>query len=174
LRFPKKTSSQVATTLRRISEDPEPGPGSTPQDQGLRDPYTTTSIQTRIHAEDIVSDQDWCPYLLQYPDEVVIFYNAGHPVVCQLVLTLYEINTEPPQLTQPALQGSVNSQHSFHEFADSERYAQLTVIPRHIVLPNLRLFTYNSSSRPSDRMDIDSLAETGTCRRRVSRPPGQW
>jgi hypothetical protein len=62
LSFPKKTSPQVATTLRRFSQDPEPDPGSTPQDRGPKDPSTTTSVPTRILAEGIVSDQDWCRY----------------------------------------------------------------------------------------------------------------
>jgi hypothetical protein len=110
LTFPKKTSPQVATTVRRISQDPEPDPGSTPQDQGPKDPSTTTSIHTRILAEDIVSDQDWYRYLLKYPDEAVTFYNAGHPVVRRLVPTLYEINVEPTQSPQLALQASVDSQ----------------------------------------------------------------
>jgi hypothetical protein len=123
LTFPKKTSPHVARTLRRISQDPEPDPGSSPQDQGPKDPSTTTSVQTKILAEDIISHQDWCQYLLKYPDEAVTFYNAGYPVVCRLVPTLYEINVEPPQSPQPALQASVNSQQSFHVFADSELYA---------------------------------------------------
>jgi hypothetical protein len=80
LTLPKKNSPQVATTLRRISQDPEPDPGSTPQDQGPKDPSTTTSVHTRILAEDIVSDQDWCRYLLKYPDEAITFYNAGIPL----------------------------------------------------------------------------------------------
>jgi hypothetical protein len=62
LTFPKKTSPQVATTLRRISQDPEPDTGSTPQDPGPKGPSTTTSVHTRILAEVIVSDQDWCRY----------------------------------------------------------------------------------------------------------------
>jgi hypothetical protein len=140
LTFPKKTSSQVATTLRRISQDPEPDPGSTPQDQGPKDPSTTTSVHIRILAEDIVSDQDWCRYLLKYPDEPVTFYNAGHPVDRRLVPTLSEINVEPPQSPQPAPQASVNSQRSFHGFADSELYSQPLVVPRHIVLPNATSF----------------------------------
>jgi hypothetical protein len=82
------------TTLRRISQDLEPDPGSTHQDHGLKDPSTTTSVHTRIRAEDIVSDQDWCRYLLKYPDAAVTFYNAGHPVIHRLVPNLYEINTE--------------------------------------------------------------------------------
>jgi hypothetical protein len=95
--FLKKTSPQVATTLRRISQDTEPDQGSTPQDQGPKDPSTTTSVHTRILAEDIVSDQDWCRYLFKYPDEAVTFYNTGHPILRRLVLTLEEINMEPPQ-----------------------------------------------------------------------------
>jgi hypothetical protein len=54
----KRSSSQVATTLWRISQEPQPDLGSTPQDQGLEDASTTTSIHTRILAEDIISDQD--------------------------------------------------------------------------------------------------------------------
>jgi hypothetical protein len=42
--FPKKTSSLVATPLQRISQDPDPDPGLTPQDQGPKDPSTTTSL----------------------------------------------------------------------------------------------------------------------------------
>jgi hypothetical protein len=133
LTFLKKTSPQVATTLRRISQDPEPDPGSTPQDQGPKDPSTTTSVHSRILAEYIVFDQDWYRYLLKYPDEAVTFSNAGHPVVRRLVPTPYEINVEPPQSPQTAPQASVNSQQSFHGFADSELYAQPTVVPRHIV-----------------------------------------
>jgi hypothetical protein len=79
--FPKKTSPQVATTLRRISQAPEPHLESTPQDQGPKDHSTTTSVHTRILAEDIVSYQDWCRYLLKYPDEAVTFYNAGQAIV---------------------------------------------------------------------------------------------
>jgi hypothetical protein len=112
-----------------MSQDPEPDPGSTPQDQGPKDPSTTTSVHTRILAEDIVSDQDWCRYLLKYPDEPVTSYNASHPVVRRLVPTLYEIKAEPPQSPQPAPQASVNSQQSFHGFADSELYPQPTVVP---------------------------------------------
>jgi hypothetical protein len=55
LTFPKKTSPQVATTLLRFFQDPEPDRGSTPHDQGPKNPSTTTSINTRILAEDIVS-----------------------------------------------------------------------------------------------------------------------
>jgi hypothetical protein len=88
LTFPKMSSSQVATTLHRISQDPEPDPVTTPQDEGPKDPSTTTSVHTRILAEDIGSDQDWCRYLLKYPDKAVTFYNAGHPVVYRLVPTL--------------------------------------------------------------------------------------
>jgi hypothetical protein len=58
--FQKKSSPQVATTLRRISKDPEPDSPLTPQDQGPKDPSTTISVHTRILAEDILSDQDWC------------------------------------------------------------------------------------------------------------------
>jgi hypothetical protein len=57
LTFPQKTSPQVATTLQRISQDPEPDPGLTPQDQGPKDPSTTTSVHTRILAENNGSDQ---------------------------------------------------------------------------------------------------------------------
>jgi hypothetical protein len=174
LTFPKTTSLLVATTLRRISQDPEPDAGSTPQDQGPKDPSTTISVHTRILAQDIVSDQDWCRYLLKYPDEAVTFYNASYPVVCRLVLTLYEINAEPPQSPQTAPQVSVNSEQSFLGFADSELYAQPTVVPRHIVLPNPTSFNQTSSSGPSDGMDIDSPAQTVTRTRRVSRPPGEW
>jgi hypothetical protein len=84
---------------------------------------TTISVHTRILAEDIVSDQDWCRYLLKFPDERVTFYNPGYPVICRLVPTLYEINTESPQSPQLALQASVNSQQSIHGFAHSELYA---------------------------------------------------
>jgi hypothetical protein len=158
LTFPKKTSPQVATPLRTISQDPEPDPGSTPQDQGPKDPSTTASVHTRILAEDFVSDQDWCRNLLEYPYEAITSYNAGHPVVRRLVPTLDEINAELPQLSQPAPQASVKSQQSFHGFAESELYAQPTIIPRHIVLPNPTSFNQTSSSGPSDRMDIDSPA----------------
>jgi hypothetical protein len=82
--------------LCRISQDPEPDPGSTGQDQRLTDPSTTTSVHTRILGEDIVLDRDWCRYSLKYPDDAGTFYNAGHPAVHQLVATLYENNTEPP------------------------------------------------------------------------------
>jgi hypothetical protein len=96
LTFPKKSPSQEAATLRKISQDPELDPGSTSQDQGPQDPSTSISVHSRILAEDIESDQDWCRYLLKYQNEAVIFYNAGHPVVRWLVLTLYELITEPP------------------------------------------------------------------------------
>jgi hypothetical protein len=115
-----------------------------------------------------------CRYLLKYPDEDVTFYNASHPVVRQLVPTLYEIKAEPPQSLQPALEASVNSQQSFHGFADSELYAQPTIVPRHIVLPNPTSFNQTSSHGPSDCIDIDSPAQTVTCIGRVSRPPGEW
>jgi hypothetical protein len=174
LKFPKKSSPQVAITLRRIPQDPEPDPGSTPQDQGPNDPPITTSVHTRILAEDIVSDQDWCRYIIKYPDEAVTVFNAGYPVVRRLVPTLYEIHLDPPQSLQPALQASVNSQQSFHGFADSELYAQPTVLPRHIILPNPSSFDQTLSSGLSDRMDIDSLAQTVTCTGRLSRPPGEW
>jgi hypothetical protein len=104
----------------------------------------------------------------------VTFYIAGHPVVHQLVLTLYKINAEPAQSPQPAPQSSVNSQQSFHGFADSELYAQPTIVPRHIVLPNPTLFNQTSSNSLSDRMDIDSPAQTVTRTGRVSRPPDEW
>jgi hypothetical protein len=81
LTFPKKPSPQLVTTVGSSSQDPEPDPGSTPQDQGPKHPSTSTFVHTRILAEHIVSDQDWCRYLLQYPDEGVTFYKAGHPVV---------------------------------------------------------------------------------------------
>jgi hypothetical protein len=110
LTLPKKTSPQVRISLRSISEDPEPDPGSTPQDQGPKHLSTTISIHTRILAEDIVSDQDWCRYLVKYTNVAITFYNAGHTVVCRLVPTIYEINTEPPQSPQPAQQVAVNSQ----------------------------------------------------------------
>jgi hypothetical protein len=171
--FPKKTSPQVATTLRRISQNLEPDPGSTPQDQGPQDPSTTTSVHTRILVEDIVSEQDWCWYLLKYPDEAVTFYNSGHAIGRRLVPTLYEINPEPPQLPQPARQASVNSQQSFHGFADSELYAQPTIVPRHIVLANLTSFNQTLSSAPSDHMDIYSPGYTVTRTERVSHPPGE-
>jgi hypothetical protein len=174
LTFPKKSSPQVVTTLCRIFQDPEPDPGSTPQDQGPKDPSTTTSVHTRILAEDIVSDQDWCRYLLKYPDEAVRFFNAGPPLVCPLGLTLYEINVELLQSPQPALQASVNSQQRFHRFADSGLYAQPTVVPRHIVLPNPTSFNRTSSSGPSDRMDIDSLAQTVMGTVGDSRHAGEW
>jgi hypothetical protein len=123
LTFSKITSPQLAITLHRISQDLELYPGSTPQHQRPKDHSTTTSVQTRILAEDIVSDQDWCRYLLKHPDEAVTCYNAGQPVIHRLVPTLDEIKTERPQSTQPALQASVNSQQSFYGFADSELYA---------------------------------------------------
>jgi hypothetical protein len=158
LTFPKKNCPQVAKTLGRISQDPEPDPGSTPKDQGPKDHFTTISVHTIILAEDILSDQDWYRYLLKYPDEAVTFCNAAHPIVRRLVLTLYEINVEPPQSPQPAEQASVNSQQRFHRFADSDLYAHPTVVPRHIVLPNPTSFNQPSSSGPSDQMDRNSLS----------------
>jgi hypothetical protein len=83
-------------------QDSEPDPESTPHDQGPKDPSTTISVHTRIPMEDIVSDPDWCRYLQKYADEAITFCNAGHPVVCQLVPTLYAINTELPQSPQLA------------------------------------------------------------------------
>jgi hypothetical protein len=174
LTFPKKTSAQIAISLRRISQDPEPDPGSTPQDQGPKDPCTTTSVHTRILAEDIVSDQDWFRYLLKYPDEAVTFYNAGHPIVRWFIPTPYEINAEMLQSPQPAPQASVKFQQSFNGFADSELYAQPPVVPRHIVLPNPTSFDQTWSSGPSDHMDIDSPAQTVMRTGRVSHPPAEW
>jgi hypothetical protein len=148
------------TNLHRISQYPEKHPGSTPPDQGLKFPSTTISVNTRILADDIVSDHDWSRYLLKYPDEAVTFYNATHPVVRRLFPTFYEINTEPPQSPQLALQASVNCQQSFNGFTDSELAAQDSVVPRHIVIPNLTAFMQTSSSGLSDHIDIDSLAQT--------------
>jgi hypothetical protein len=71
-------------------------------------------------------------------------------------------------------QASVNSQQSFHGFADSELYAQPTVVSRHIVFPNLTSFNQTLSSGPSDRIDIDSPVQTVTLTGRVSRPSGEW
>jgi DNA phosphorothioation-dependent restriction protein DptG len=68
-----------------------------PQDQGTKDDYKTTSVHCRIFLEDIVLDQDCYQYLLKYLDKTVTFYHTGYLVVSQLVLTHYEINTEPPQ-----------------------------------------------------------------------------
>jgi hypothetical protein len=65
-------------------------------------------------------------------------------------------------------------QQSFHGFADSELYAQPTVVPRHIVLPNSTSFNQTSSSGQSDCIDIDSPAQTVTRTGRVSRPRGEW
>jgi hypothetical protein len=174
LTLPKKTSPQLATTLRRISRDLEPYPGSTPQYQGPKDRSTTTCIHTRILTEVFVSVQDWCRYLLKYPDEAVTFNNVGHPAVCRLVPTLYEINTEQPQSPQPALQAAVNSQQRCHGFGDSELNAQSKVIVRHIVLPNLIMFNQSSSSGLSDLIDIDSLAHTVMHTGSVSRSPREW
>jgi hypothetical protein len=97
LSFPKMTSPHVPRTIGRIPHDPESDPGSTSKDQGLQHPLITTSVHTRILAEDIESDDDWCRYILKYPNEAVTFYNASHPVVCRLVPTLFEINMELPQ-----------------------------------------------------------------------------
>jgi hypothetical protein len=74
--------------------------------------------------------------------------------------TLHEINTELRKSQQSALQTSVNSQHSFDKFEDSDLSTEPNVVPRHIVLPNPTLFTRTSSSGASDRMDIDSQAIT--------------
>jgi hypothetical protein len=82
--FAQKTSPRLATTLRIISQDPEPDPGLTPHDQEPKDLSTTTFLYSRIVAEDMVLDQDWYRYLLKYLDEAVTFYNDGHPVVRQL------------------------------------------------------------------------------------------
>jgi hypothetical protein len=86
-------------------------------------------VHTRIFTEDILSDQDWGRYLLKHPDEAATLYNAAHPVVCQLIPTLNEINTELPQSPQSAPQASVNSQHSIHAFPDSELDAHPTIVP---------------------------------------------
>jgi hypothetical protein len=174
LTFSKKTAPQVATPLLRISQDPAPDPGLSLQDQEPKDPSTSTSVHTRILVEDIISDQDWYRYLVKYSDKAVTFYNAGYPVVCRLVLTLYNINIESPQSLQPARQASGYSPQSFHGFADLELYAQHSVVPPHIVLPNPTWFTETSSSGPSDCLDIDSPAQTITRTRRVSYPPGEW
>jgi hypothetical protein len=71
------TTPQIAITLRKIFQDPEQDLKLTSQDLRPKDPSTTTSFHTRILAEDIVSDQDWCRYLLKYPDEAITFHNAG-------------------------------------------------------------------------------------------------
>jgi hypothetical protein len=90
LTFTKKTSSHVVTTPRRISKDP--GTGSRINSRRTKYQWTlstTTSVHTRILAEYIVSDQDWCRYLHKYPDEAVTFYNAGYPVIHRLLPTMY-------------------------------------------------------------------------------------
>jgi hypothetical protein len=87
------------------------------------------SVNTRILANDIVSDQEWYWYLNKYPDEAVTLYNAGHPVVRQLVPTFYEINMDLSQSPQRARQASVNSQQSFDGFAKSVLYAQPMDVP---------------------------------------------
>jgi hypothetical protein len=144
LTFPKKTSPQVVTTLRRISQDPEPDPGSNPQDQGSKDPTTTTSVHTRIIDEDIVSDQDSYRYLLKYPDETVTFYNAGHLVVRWLVPTLYDINTDLPQSPELAPQTSVNSHKVFIDLPIQSsmlslpRYLDISCYIIRLRLPKLR------------------------------------
>jgi hypothetical protein len=173
LTFPKKSSPQVATTLRRISQDPESDLGSTRMDQKLQAPSTTTSVHTRILAEDFISYQEWYRYLLQYLDEAVTFYNPGYPVVRQLVVTIYEIMPETRQLPPTAPQASVNSQYYFYGFANSELYDQPSVVPRHIVLRNPTSDTTTSSSRPSERMNIDSPPQTVKYTGRVSHSPGE-
>jgi hypothetical protein len=67
LTFLKKTSSQVATNLLRISQDAEPDPGSTAQNHRPKHHSTRLSDHTRILGEEIISDQDWSRYLLKYP-----------------------------------------------------------------------------------------------------------
>jgi hypothetical protein len=61
-------------------------------------------------AEDIVTDQDWCRYVLKYMNEAVTFHNAGHTIFPRLVPNLYEINTDPPQSPQLVPKASVNLQ----------------------------------------------------------------
>jgi hypothetical protein len=73
-----------------------------------------------------------------------------------------------------APQASVDSHQSFHGFTNSELYAQPTVVTRHIFLLNPTSFNQTWSSGPSDRMDIDSPAQTVTPSGRVSRHPSQW
>jgi hypothetical protein len=104
--FLKNTSLQVATDFRQISLDLEPNPGSTLQYQQPKDPSTIISLYPRILAENIVSDPDCYQYLLNYPDEVIIFYHPIHLEVCWVVPTLYEINTNTPQSPSPAQQAS--------------------------------------------------------------------
>jgi hypothetical protein len=144
--------------IRDVTQYPELDPGSTPPYPGPKAPSTTACIYTRILAEDIVSDQDWYRYVLKYPDQAITFYNTGHRVIRHLVPTLYEINPDLSQSPQPSPQASVNSQQCFHGFADSELYAQPTVIPQHIAFPNPTSITQRSSSGLSDCMDIDSPA----------------
>jgi hypothetical protein len=79
-----------------MSQDTGPDPGSTPKDQGQTDPYTTTSVHTKIRAEDIISDEHWYYYLLKYLDDAVTFYNAGFLDVRLIFPTLCEINPELP------------------------------------------------------------------------------
>jgi hypothetical protein len=88
LTFQKKTSSQVATSLRTISQHPEPDQGWTQQDHGPKDLYTSISVHSRVLPADIVSDQHWCQNLLKYLDNAVTFYNAGYLVGRQLVMTI--------------------------------------------------------------------------------------
>jgi hypothetical protein len=146
----------------------------TPQDKGPKNPSTTISVHTRSLPEDIVSDQDWCRYLVKYPDKAITFYNPGHPIVRHLVPSPYQINVEPPQSPQPAPQASVNPQQSFHGFADSKLYDEPIIVSRHIVLPNPTAFTQPLSNGPSDCMDIDSPAHTVMHTGRVSHLPGEW
>jgi hypothetical protein len=174
LTFPKNTFPQVGTPLRRISQDPEPEPRSTPQDQGPKDHSRTTSVRTRILAEDIATDQDWCRYLVQYPDEAVTFYNAGRPVVRRLVPTLYEINLD-----------YLNHYNRYrrHLLTPNKVFMDLPTQSSVLSLPlyfnilfyriRLRLLKLRQID-PSDRLDIDSPAQTVTHPGRVSRPPSEW
>jgi hypothetical protein len=83
----------------------------------------------RLFAECIVSDQDWCPYFPTYLDDLVTFYNAGHPGERRLVLTVYDINQEWPRSPQPGLEALVNFQQTFRGFADRDLSAEPTVVP---------------------------------------------
>jgi hypothetical protein len=51
LTFLQNPSPQVAITLPRISQDLEPEPGVTAQDQGPTKPSTTTYVHTRIQVK---------------------------------------------------------------------------------------------------------------------------
>jgi hypothetical protein len=43
---------------------------------------TTTSVHTKTFYEDIELDKGWNQYLFKHPNQAILYYNSGYPVVC--------------------------------------------------------------------------------------------